>query len=354
MTYTSRLALVLGAVVLPAAAQWSAVAPAHYATWEGTSLSGVPFSGTAFPVRLQQVHDEPSGAVRSIQFLAFRSSAVAPDLRFQRRTVDVDVWMGHGSLAGVTSNFAANYLAPPQNVFVRRTVNTPDYSGGSTSSPAPFDLRFLLDAAFVHNGVDDFVWEVNVFGASGTGSAVPLDSVVSGMNLVIPSNYELNGTGCTFGARPMTLRPTGSLQGFPVNAWIQDWTATDAPPSSPAVLMVGTTNPNLPVPGLCTNLYVLPLLQAGGTTDGAGSFDPFPPTAPTPRIPYSASSVGARLEAQVAVVDVTGPLRLYATNGASTILPPWTPAVGIARLYQTPTVAPSLSTTTGLVVEVGG
>lgn len=342
------------ALASAAAAQWSQVAPSHYANWEGSSLSGLPFSGTAFPVRLQQVHVEPSGATRSIQYLAFRSSAIAGDLRYQGRTVDIDIWMGHGRLATFANSFAGNYLTAAQNVFVRRTVNTPDYSPGSTSAPTPFDLQFVLDTPFVHNGVDDFVWEINVFGASGAGTAVPLDSVNSGMNLVIPSNYQLNGVGCTYAGPPMTLRPTGSLQGFPVNGWIFDWTTTACPPGSPAVFLLGVTDPNAPLPGLCTNLRVVPVIELAGVTDATGGFDPFPATSPLPRIQYNAASIGARLEAQVAVVDTAGPPRLFASNGASSILPPWTPTVGIARLYETPTTGgPSLSTIVGLVVQVG-
>ncbi|HLU39182.1 MAG TPA: hypothetical protein VK081_07340 [Planctomycetota bacterium] len=336
-----------------AAAQWSVVAPAHYEHWEGTTLSSGPFSGTSFPIRLQQVHVEPKGQVRTITRIAFRSSAVTPDARFASRNVDMDLWMGHGSLATVGTDFAGNYLSPPQHVVARRMVQTPDWSGGSASSPTPFDFVIPLDTPFTHNGVDDFVWEVNVFGASGTGTAVPLDAAMSGMNLVIPSNYQLHGTGCQVGGNAMTLRPTGSLQGFPVNAWILDWTATACPPNSPAVLLLGVVNPDISVPGLCTNLYVLPDVQVGGTTDASGGFAPFPSTSPLPRIAYQPAGVGVRLEAQVAVLDTSGP-QLYASNGASSILPPWTPTVGIARLAQTPASGPTLSTTLGIIVQVGG
>ena len=342
------------ALASAAAAQWSQVCPAHYATWEGSSLSGLPFSGTAFPVRLQQAHVEPKGATRAITQLAFRSSAVAGDARFQPRTVDVDIQMGHGNLATFSNVFAANYTTPAVAVFARRMVNTPDYSIGSRNAPTSFDFVFALDVPFTHNGVDDLIWDINVYGASGAGASVPLDVAQSGSNLVIPSNYQLNGTGCTYGGREMVLRPTGSLQGFPVSGWIQDWSSTNCPPNSPTVFMLGVTDPNLPVRGLCTNLRVLPLVQVPGVSDAAGAFDPFPNTSPLPRIPYAASSVGARLEAQVAAIDATGPT-LYASNGATTILPPWTPTVGIARLYQSPTSGgPALSTVLGLVVRVSG
>lgn len=341
-------------LVSATAAQWSQVCPAHYGTWEGSTLSGLPFSGTGFPVRLQQAHIEPKGAARAITQLAFRSSGIVGDARYQSRTVDLDIQMGHGNLASFGNTFAGNYRTPPMAVFARRTVNTPDYSPGSRSAPTPFDLAFALDVPFTHNGVDDLVWEVTVHGASGAGTAVPLDAVTSGMNLVIPSNYQLNGQGCSYGGAEMLLHPTGSLQGFPVNAWIQDWSTRNCPPASAAVLLLGVTDPNVTVPGLCTNLRVMPLIQVPGVTDGTGGFDPFPNTAPLPRIPYAASSVGSRLEAQVAAIDASGPT-LYASNGASTILPPWTPTVGIARLYETPTTSgPTLSTTTGLVVRVSG
>jgi len=347
-----RLPAVFVLSACSAAAQWSQVAPAHYENWEGTTVSSAPFSGTAFPVRLQQVHVEPKGAVHQVRSLAFRRDGRLGDPRFASRTVDMEMSMGHGALATVSASFAANYVSPPQVTFARRSVQTPDYSGAAREAPGPFDFVLPLDAPFVHNGVDDFVWDITVHAASGTGTAVPLDAVTSGFNLVIPANYALNGLGCSYNGGEVLLRPNVSLQGFPVNGWILDWAASNCPPSTPAVFMLGTADPDLPLPGLCTNVHVLPLAQVAGTSDASGGFAPFPSTSPLPRIPQSAAGVGLRLEAQVALLVAGPPLQVLATNGASSILPPSTPTVGIARVLQTPTSGPTLSTTTGLVVRM--
>lgn len=347
------LSVVLTVLASGLAAQGFLVTPSHYATWEGTTASSLPFSGTAFPVRFQQIHTEPSGAPTLMRWLAFRRDARGPDARFASRQVDLDLWMGHGSHAGASNSFSANYLSTPQNVFLRKVVSTPDWSGLPRVSPAPFELALPLDTPFLHDGARDFVWEANVFGASGTGTIVLLDAVSSGMNIVIPANYELQGIGCTVNGSEMLLRSGASLQAFPVNGWIYDWAATACPPSSPTVLLVGALNPSLPLPGLCTNVHVLPLVDVPGMSDAAGAFDPLPNTSPLPRSSYFAGMVGARLEAQVAAIDSSGVPRLVASNGCSTILPPWTPVVGIARLYQTPTTSPTLSTISGVPVAIG-
>lgn len=343
--------LAVALLAAPLAAQWSQVAPAHYESWEGTTVSSGPFSGTAFPVRMQQTHVEPKGAVRQILSLAFRRDGRAGDPRFGPRSVDMEMLMGHGALATVSASFAANYVSGPQTVLARRTLQTPDWSPDPRRAPTPFDFVLPLDAPFVHNGVDDFVWDITVHGASSTSTAVPMDGVTSGFNLVIPANFSLNGTGCTHNGAEILLRPGISLQGFPVNGWILDWTATNCPPNTAGVFMLGIVDPDVPLPGLCTNVHVVPLVQVGGTSDANGMFEPFPSTSPLPRIPQSAAGVGLRLEAQTVLV-AGPPLQLLATNGASSILPPPTPAVGIARVLQTPTSGPTLSTTTGAVIRL--
>ncbi|MEZ5965277.1 MAG: hypothetical protein R3F56_15700 [Planctomycetota bacterium] len=343
---------VLTLLAASVSAQWSQVAPAHYDAWEGTTVSSAPFSGTSFPVRLQQVHIEPKGAVHTIASLAFRRDGRLGDPRFQGRTVDMEMQMGHGALASVSASFAGNYLSPPQTTLARRVVQTPDYSAGARQAPAAFDFVLPLDVPFAHNGVDDFVWDITVHGAGGTGTAVALDAVISGFNLVIPANYELNGTGCTYAGNEILLRPNVSLQGFPVNGWILDWAATACPPGTNGVFLLGTVDPDLPFPGLCTNVHVLPLVQVPGVSDANGGYAPFPSTSPLPRIPQSGAGVGLRLEAQLVLLQAGPPLQLLASNGASAVLPPPTPMVGIARVLQTPTSGPTLSTTTGVVVRL--
>ena len=104
----------------------------------------------------------------------------------------------------------------------------------------------------------------------------------------------------------------------------------------------------MPLPGLCTSVYVNPLVTLNGSTDATGTYN-----VPVFSVAFSPTWIGLHLYGQVAVYDPTrsNPLKVCATNGTNvTVLAP--PAgFRCARLY-----APSDSgaATTGTLVPSYG
>jgi hypothetical protein len=340
-----RRTLLLSFFVSAAAltAQTPLFSPPHYATEEGTTISSLPFSGTTFPIRCQQLHTDLHGPATTLKGIAYRRDGTrAPNALFASRSLDLLLRCAGANTATFGATFASNYATPPVAVVTRKSVNSPDFVDQPRIVPAPFLFAIPFDVPFAYAGTLDLLWEVEVFGATGSGTSVPLDGVISGFNLVIPGSYVMVGRGCNVPAasqNEMQLRSSISLQGFPVNAWIFDYAVANAPANAAAVFLFGTVNPNLPVPGLCTNLFVTPVLSVSGTTDGQGAWRPLATILPSPRIAYADAAVGARVEAQVIALDANRPggLPLAGTNGVSSTLPPWTPTVDIARLHETGT-----------------
>lgn len=352
---SSLLACALAAAV---PAQGSQISPKHYTREEGTSLSSYPFSGTTFPVRYQQVHTDFKGAPHAINTLGFRRDGTrAANALFGARTLDIELRLAHANHPTFGATFSANYATPPITVFTRKLLAVPDLSQPPRLVPPPEQVYFLFDTPFPYDGVQDLLWETVMHGATGPGTAVPLDLATSGMNLVIPAGYLMTGVGCMVPASSnteMQMRTSSSLQGFPVNAWIFAYDVVSAPASAAAVFLFGTTNPNLTVPGLCTALYVNPVISVSGTTDAAGAWKPLGAMTPAPRIPYSANAVGARTEAQVVALDAQRPvgLPLAASNGVSMAFPDWTPVFQAARLYEVGTTTGTGTLAQGSVIPV--
>jgi hypothetical protein len=345
----------------PLAAQGTLVSPAHYATEEGFSANGTPFSLATFPIRHQQAHGDLRGTPRVIRSIAFRRDGrTTTSTTWAPRTLDLTVRCAHTNFTALSATLASNYATPPVTAMTRRSFTTPDLQPVMRTVPAPFTFVLPLDQPFAFNGTLDLLWETEAFGATGSGTQTPLDLCNSGFNLVIPGGYAMNGTGCLVpfnGGQELALRSSISLQGFPVDAWILAFTATSCPPSAAGVFMMGASDPDLALPGLCANLRVLPLVSLPGTTDATGTWTPLAPITPSPRIPYQAGAVGATFTSQVAVLDPARPdaLKVAMSNGLASRLPAQTPTVAIGRAYEigTTTGTGTLATGTGLVTRFG-
>ena len=348
-------------LLAPATGQTTLVSPAHYANEEGFSANGTPFSLSVFPIRHQQAHGDMRGTPRVIRSIAFRRDGrTTTSTTWAPRVLDLTVRCAHTNLAALSATLASNYATPPATAMTRRNYTTPDLQPVMRIVPAPFTFMIPLDQPFAYNGTLDLLWETEAFGATGTGTQTPLDLCNSGFNLVIPGGYLMKGAGCMVpsnSSNELQLRSNISLQGFPVDAWILDFTATSTPVSAAGVFLLGTSDPDLAVGGLCANLRVLPLITVGGTTDPAGSWKPLSTITPSPRIPYQLPAVGALLESQVAVLDPARPdaLKVSMSNGLTARLPAQTPTVAIGRAYEvgTTTGTGTLLTGQGLVTQFG-
>jgi hypothetical protein len=371
MLFPMRLLRACFALLLPSCAailpaQTSLVSPAFYVNEEGTTTASLPFgtpnSTASYPLRSQQVIGGLRGQPRVFRSLAFRRDGQrAASTLFDARSIDFELFLGHGNVASASSTFASNYTTPRQQAFARRTFSVPGIADLPRVVPAPFLVRITFDQPFLYSGAADVVWEAGAFSQlQGPGTLTPVDAAISGMNLVMPSGYRMNGRGCNVpptSTSEMELRSTGSLQNFPVNAWILAFSATNCPPNAAGALLLGLSNPNTPVPGLCTNLMVTPMVTVPGTVPASGPWLPLGNIAPSPRIPYLAAFVGVLLEAQAAALDPAQPfaLKVAASNGTSVRLNDWTPTFQVAQISEagTSTGTGTLSTAVAVVVELG-
>jgi len=114
-------------------------------------------------------------------------------------------------------------------------------------------------------------------------------------------------------------------------------TVTAGPANALCFLAVGFTNPNLAVPGLCSNVFTDALLVKGmGVTSATGTITTSTPTFSTiiaPNIIF-----GATLFSQVFALDVgsPNPIQFAASNGRSVTVPaPNTTRVNLAtRIFN--------------------
>ena len=104
--------------------------------------------------------------------------------------------------------------------------------------------------------------------------------------------------------------------------------------------LLGSGPLSLPVPGLCTNLYVAGIfLTVNATTNAAGTA-----FMPSLSVPYAPGFVGAQLHGQGASVDPgQNGLPIALTHGASVTIAPMPVLYAIFRLY-----ASDVAATTGV------
>ena len=332
-----------------AVAQNYVVSPAPCAIHDGASSNSFPFQG---PFHYQQGHGDLRGVARTFTGLAWRRDA-ATTTTMPARTVDLEMFMGEGNLATMATTFASSYSSPPQLVFTRKAVNLPDRSTRPDFQPAPWDINVALDTPFAYSGVQDLFYEIVIHTSSLPTSGSYLSDTYSPTQLT--AAFTSSGTGCTTSNGVMKLRAT-ITSSTTTNAWAASWAITDAPASAPTSLLVGLTNPNQAVPGLCEQLYTdAALFVASGTSSSAGSI-----IRPSPAlsVPYNPALVGFTLTAQAGALDATqtAGIPVAASNGVTVGLPPLmpVPAIVIHRIYasgQPSAVSGTFDNNSGLVTR---
>jgi hypothetical protein len=320
----------------PSAAQNTYVSPPGYAAVEGNSSSAIPWVYVG--ARVQQADGNQVGTPMNVTAIAFRqndstSSAAVGQSR------DVTVLMSKANLATFSSTFANNYLTPPATVFARRTIVLPDWSLRPPVAPAPFTLRFPFDAPFPYDGADAVMWELVVENGM-TGGTFSQDWVSAARNTP-GGTTTLLGTGCTTSNGAMSLTTSFSAT---VNDLVLSFSTLRAPPSAPVVVLIGLSDPNLSIPGLCTALRTDAILSSTlGTASATGGLSGAQIT-----VPWSDSFANGVLFSQVVSPDASQPgIGVALSNGRQSPLPPTRggPApVNIQRTYSTS----SATATTGI------
>ena len=309
-------------VALPLSAQL-VVSPSAMATTEGNSNNTFPFNNV---FRYQQVHGDLRGNPFLMKGIQIRGDGSFNSLA---RTVDMEIVVSNGPYVGFSQVFDANHGPLRFAAFLRKTVNLPALTM-PTPPPAMFTVLFPFDAMYPHVGSFDVVWEARVHSNTSTSSYIMDANSGSPLDVNSRTSTPL-GTGCTATGRTLAMAAGSQFHTYAAAAQfaVVFW-STNGPASLPGVMLVGASALDLPIPGLCSNLYVSPLMTFGGTTnaDGLHVVGPF-------AVAYDPALVGLTLMHQSAGLDPTrtDPVKVAVSNRATNSLPPQ-PAGGAAPIRR--------------------
>lgn len=287
-----------------------------------------------------QIHSDVVGTAMLITKVAQRrDGASAPTAGV--RIVDMDLTMGESVPYDRYSYvFASNYIGGSTIVIPRQVMNIgPNSTAGN---PSPFEMVMPLSTPFVYTGINSIAWEVMQYSnaASGSFNTIDVQAGTSGASATV----SLTGAGCTATGQStvMDLQIQHVERGgtYQFGAYVRY-----APANAPTVLFLGTSNPNLPFPGLCGNLYTDLFAQIGGAlSDAAGDVRETGSSASSsyPYAPWTfvmPNTLGSpTLYAQAHAFDVgrVDPIPICNSNGRSWTVPaPATTVVSKAsRLYN--------------------
>ncbi len=334
------------------AAQSYTVSPAAYTSAQGNATNPIPFQYLA--ARYQQIHGDLKGAPAVIQGMSVRRGAAA-QANAIARTLDLTVRCANSDITKVSATFAANYIGATTTALPKTSVNFPDWtvSGGN---PEPWSIVVPFTVPFVYVGINDLLWEWAVEN-NGTGSgksyAADAYSGISADMLSAP-NVTL-GTPCTATGQPqpMSYGPR-CYSSRALNSFYYKGTALYGAPNSPSAILLGVVNPNLQVPGLCTNVYTDGLVSFASVS--AGTLASF--STPDLLIPFNAAWVGVKLYSQAASIDTGRPgIQVALSAGIENTLPALQPAgvTPIVRIFDTTSATNATGTVNfyayGLVVR---
>lgn len=252
MTHLPSAFVLLG-VASTLAAQNYSYSPINYATVEGASSTGVPFTPTTRGpgYRLQQVHgDLRSSTPRVLTALSFRrNGTTATNTVAVVRTLDMELSIGDCNYATVGPNYASNYIGAPKVAIVRKNVVTPDWQT-LTTSPAPFDFTMVFDAPVVYSGLNDFLYDIQIYSNTATTSQTFTADYASPS--FANAGQALLGTSCTTAGMPGAYNMLGTIGALSTGEYRMGPQGFYTPPGSQNWLLLGLSDPNLTVPGLCT------------------------------------------------------------------------------------------------------
>jgi hypothetical protein len=299
------------------ASQNYSVSPIHLANTAGNGGNTIPWWSATH--RYQQVRGDLRNRVLIMRGVSLRRSFGGTFSSAVARTIDCEMFMGNADFATATGNFTGNYIGTPTNTVVRKMINCPDLTT-SVSNPEPWNVLFPHDNLFVYTGANDIAWELKIFSTTNIGT-YSIDAHSGQSTGTVTLTGSQIGRGCVASGRssPMGLTSTfrtistasGDTHDFA-------WAAQEMPANAPSVLLIGTTDPALNIPGLCTMLHSSANLTLNGTSTANSTWN----VGPLP-IPYDPVLVNLAIYSQAASSDAGQPgLPFALSNGDSNRVPP--------------------------------
>lgn len=312
-------------------AQQNVVSPRSLASTEGNSYHWALLSQQQS--RFQQVESSLRGAARSFVAIAFRRDATQGG--GASRTASVDLWIAHGDRATFSNVFGSNFKGTPAIAYTQKPINLPDWTTKPTTPPAPFTVTLPFDQPWAYSGQDDLVWDFSCYSSSIAGyDLYPVDRGYT--HWTYGATLSL-GAGCTTTNGKFTI---GADSRASLARWDLALTFSGAPSSAPLALLIGTTDLNFPVPGLCTNLRPLVAATVAIATSDAGGA-----ASATLLFGFSLDMADFPVLLQAAAPDATqGGLPFAASQGLFVRTPPGLggPLVEGAYTYDTTNASASI------------
>jgi hypothetical protein len=321
MTRHASFLVAIPALATALGAQGATVLPYSATYAEANSNNTIPWWSATH--RYQQIHNDARGRVMILRGICLRrdgdiggqSSAIA-------RTVDIEISVGTGDFATATGSFASNYTNTPTKVFNRKNVNLPDFTQ-NLGKPAPWSIVFNFDAPWPYLGMSDLLWDLSVFSTTSSGW-YSMDAHSGYQVTTQNGSSQKIGTGCVATGQTTEMGVSSTMQTSSTASTLSySWAVSSGRANSPVALLLGITNPDLQIPGLCAKLFVTPAITIGGMTDGTGGF-----SLPSVTSPHNPSWDGAHLHAQAVCADAGRPgLPYAASHGLDSVVPGLPPNV---------------------------
>lgn len=294
----------------------SFVFPADHEKVEGSSSTTLPL--LLGPFRYQVCSSETKGRRILVRSLSYRRSTDAFSLPTNKgASITLSVQIGQGDYATLGTTFAQNWIGMPSTVVRTKTIKSPDWTTASTTVPASFDFVIPFDTPYVYDGKNDLLLETLVTSQRESGNGF-LDGVFRRSNGDKFGASRTVAKGCLVGGREQGALFTFRSIGGGMNSEMRCRTF-GAPPLSPAGFLIGFTNPNVTIPGLCTTLNTsaeisIPL----GNADGLGLAEVIFSLGA-----YDGKLAGASLYGQAFALDPTqAPIRIGLSETKQLVLPP--------------------------------
>ncbi|MCC6670130.1 MAG: hypothetical protein IT458_03660 [Planctomycetes bacterium] len=239
----------IASLVPSLAAQAPIYSPVGTSNLEGNGLSAVNFA-TYAASRMQYIDGNQRGAAAALAKMAFRrDGGQANTTTAGPRSIDISVLMGHAdvSAAAPSTTFATNYNGPTTAVFTLKTVNVPDLNAKPPSPPAPFSLTLPFDVPFAYSGTLDLLWELASKNNTAAGTTY-LDTATNGSTAFggLGNFFYNGGVGCVVPPNTTQFDIISSAAATSAGGVTSiGWYALRGPVSSPGVLAIGISDPNL-------------------------------------------------------------------------------------------------------------
>ncbi|MCC6671407.1 MAG: hypothetical protein IT458_10120 [Planctomycetes bacterium] len=281
-------------------------------------------------IRRLQVVDNTCHKVHlaGIKQAAFRRDRLNGGAASYARRLQVELRMGLLPWGSAQSVFERNFRPGTRVVvYSAKVTDMPDWRGVPNPPPGPWDLVLPFDAGFDHPGGEALVWDVSVQSASGSG-------IMDGQYRPSSNSSDQRtpfGLGCRrIGAfnsawLDMTLHNHGTA-GVGIRPVVSYGMGR-----APVYIALDAVRTSMRVPGLCTELQVVPNLlftSASLRTDDTG-FMVFPEII----LPLAPVLVGQALYAQAFMPDSSQPGLPWLVTQGITAKVPALPPPGIECLH---------------------